>query len=188
MRDALHLQVAPRAGEVVEQEHGTFAPPEELLQREELAPIAQRIAGKKAQLGKRIEGDPRGLQPVDVRQDRTGGLGELDLGGMKHRVLLGRLQAFLGGDELANGDAGQVPCVGFGHGAQLLLGLRKRYVEDRLPVPRAFTEELHGQGSLPRAWYAFDEVEAIRGETPAKNVVQALDPGGGDIAVVRDFG
>jgi hypothetical protein len=49
VRDRLHLQVAPRAGEIVEQQHGTTPPAEELLQRQQLPAVSQRVAGKKTQ-------------------------------------------------------------------------------------------------------------------------------------------
>src|SRR5262245_22149372 len=51
MGDALHLQVMIGAGHVVEQEHGAGQAGEELLQREDLASIAERAAGQKSQLG-----------------------------------------------------------------------------------------------------------------------------------------
>ena len=103
--DALHLQVVVRARHVVEQQHRAVAADEELLEREDLAAIAKRVAGEQAQLGERIEHDALRLQAVDVREDGLGRLGELHLGRVEHRVLVVRAQARLGGDELANVDA-----------------------------------------------------------------------------------
>ena len=58
VRQALQLQVAAARGEVVEQEHRAVAPGEELLEREDLTAIAQRLARQQLHLGQRVEHDP----------------------------------------------------------------------------------------------------------------------------------
>ena len=57
MRDALHLQVVVVARHVVEQQTVQLRAGEELLEREDLPAVAQRVAGEQPQLGERIEDD-----------------------------------------------------------------------------------------------------------------------------------
>ena len=59
MRDALQLQVVLGRRAVVEQQHGAVAAGEELLEREDLAAVAQRVAGQQPQLRERVEHDAR---------------------------------------------------------------------------------------------------------------------------------
>ena len=56
--DALQLQVRALGGAVVEQEHRAVAADEELLEREDLAPVAQRALRQQAHLGERVEHHP----------------------------------------------------------------------------------------------------------------------------------
>jgi hypothetical protein len=179
VRDALHLQVAPGAGEVVQQQHGAAAAAEELLQRQQLAAVAQRIAREQPQLRQRIEHQARGLQPLHVLEDGPRGLGELDLGRMEHRVLLRGLQALLRRHQLADGDAAQVEAVRLGHRLQLFLGLRERHVEDRVPLARALHQVLHRERGLARPGHALDQVQPVGCEAAAEDVVQAVDARGG---------
>ena len=95
--NALDLQVLVDGGQVVEQQDGTHPAREELLECQYLAPVAQRRAGHEPQFGQRIEHHPGRPQLLDIGQDAQGGLAELDLGGVEHRVLLVRFQRVLRG-------------------------------------------------------------------------------------------
>ena len=55
VRDALHLQIAVGGGQVVQQQHGALAGGKELLERQDLPTIPQRVARKQAQFRQRIE-------------------------------------------------------------------------------------------------------------------------------------
>ena len=59
VRQALQLQVAAARGEVVEQQHRAVAAGEELLERENLAAVAQRLARQQPHLRQRVEDDAR---------------------------------------------------------------------------------------------------------------------------------
>ena len=69
MRDALHVQVVITVRHVVKQDDGGLAGGEVLLQRQDLPPIPQRVAGHQAQLRQRIEHHAARLEPIDVFED-----------------------------------------------------------------------------------------------------------------------
>ena len=72
MRDALQLQVVVRGRVVVEQQHGAVAAGEVFLEREDLPPVAQRIARQQAHLGERVEHDRLGrMRSIISRTDFT---------------------------------------------------------------------------------------------------------------------
>ena len=64
--DALQLPVVLGRGPIVEEEHGAPPPGEELLEHQDLTPIAQRVLGQQAQLRQRIEHHPAGLGLIDL--------------------------------------------------------------------------------------------------------------------------
>ena len=167
------------AGQVVEQQHGAVAAGEELLERQDLPAVAQRVARQQPQLRERIEHHARRLDPLHVRQDRLRRLAQLHLRRVEHRVLLVRPQAVLRRDQLADRDPVERPAVRVGHLAKLLLGLRERHVQDRLAAAGALQQELQRQRGLAGAGHAFDEVQPMRREAAAQNVVETLDAGGG---------
>ncbi len=61
--------------------------------------------------------------------------------------------------------------------AELLFGFRERHVQDRLAAPGTFQQELQRERGLAGARHAFDQVQPMRREAPAENVVEALDAG-----------
>ena len=85
--DALQVTVGGLAGAIVQQQHGAAPPGEVLLQRQHLAPVAQRALGQQADLRQRVEHHPLGLDPVAHVEHRLGGLGQLDLGRVKQGVV-----------------------------------------------------------------------------------------------------
>jgi hypothetical protein len=94
--DALHVQIVIGGCHVVEHDDRAVTPGEELLERQDLPPVAQRIAGHEPQLRQRVEDDPGGVQLMDVLEDELGRRRQLDFGGVKHRVLIvGLERAFI---------------------------------------------------------------------------------------------
>ena len=177
VRDAAHLQVLLGRGHVVEQQHGALAVHEELLERQDLAPVAQRVAGQQPHLGQRVEHHARRLQGLDVGQHPCRRRGQLDLRGVKHRAVGVRFELGFRRRELAKGDAFEVPSVRVGDRPQFVLRLRQAHVEHRLAGPGARQQELHRQRRLARAGSAFDEVEPIAPEAAGEDVVQPRDAG-----------
>jgi hypothetical protein len=88
VRDALHLEVVVLARHVVEEEDRAVPPAEELLESEDLSPVAQRVPREQPQLRERVEHDPRRPDPLDLLEDRPGRLAELHFGGMEEGVLV----------------------------------------------------------------------------------------------------
>ena len=144
---------------------------EELLQRENLAAIAQRIPGEQPQLRERVEHQARRLRPLDVGENPLRRFAELDLGRVKHRVLLIGLELGLRRSQLADRHARAIPAVGVRDGAQLFFGLGKRHVEHGLAELRARQQELHRERRLAGTRHTFDEVQAVGGKTAGHDVV-----------------
>ncbi len=92
------------------------------------------------------------------------------------------------GDQLQDGDAVERPAVRPGHGGELGLGLREGDVEARLAEPDALEEVLEGQGRLPRAGVALDEVDPVGGEAAAQDIVQPRNPRRDQATLVSIFG
>jgi hypothetical protein len=132
----------------------------------------------KGGIGERIEDDARRLHLLDVAEDFRRGIAQLHLGRVEHGVLLARLEALLGGDELAHIDAFQGPTVRVGHRVYLLPRLGERHVEHLLAAAHALLEELERQRGLARARHALDEVQTVGRKSAAEDIVQACDAGG----------
>jgi hypothetical protein len=92
VRHAAHLQVGAERGAVVEQDGGAGTFGQILLERQHLAPVAQRALGQQLQLGQRIEHHAARLVFVDRRQDALGGVAQFDLGRVEDGVLLVRIE------------------------------------------------------------------------------------------------
>ena len=85
--DALHLKVLLARRHVVEQHRRAVAADKELLERENLAAVAQRVSGEQPKLGKRIDDHARRLQFIDRLEHGLHRRTELHLRRVKHRVL-----------------------------------------------------------------------------------------------------
>ena len=72
---------------VVEQQDRHLLLLEVVLEREELAAIAERVGGQEPQLREPVEDDVPRLGAFDLGEDLPGRLAELDLGGVEDDVL-----------------------------------------------------------------------------------------------------
>ncbi len=93
---ALNLEVGVGRRAVVEEQHGALAPGEELLEREDLPAVAQRVARQQPHLRERVEDDAAGLDALDLVEDGLRRLAQLHLRGVEDGVLRLRLQTLLG--------------------------------------------------------------------------------------------
>ena len=108
--DAVQLQVARLRGLVVEQQHGARAGREELLERQHLAPVAQRVLREQAHLRQAVEDDAHRRDAIDLRRQRADRLAELDLRRIEDRLLgVGIATALVG--QLEDVDAVERPAV-----------------------------------------------------------------------------
>ena len=164
VRNALHLQIALVRREIIEQQHRAAPAGKELLQREHLPPVAQRIRCQQLKLGERVQHHPRWLPLFDISEDPFRRVSEFYLGGVKHRVLLCRIEGFFGGRQLAHEDAVQRPAMRPSDDPRFLFGLRERYVQGPFPAVYPFEQELHRQCRLSRAGHAFKKVQPVRGQ------------------------
>ena len=175
---ALQLQIVLARGAVVEQHHGGAAAHEQLLQRENLPPVAQRVARQQPHLRQRIEDDAGRLDSIDDRHDRLGRLAEFHFRRMEHRVLVFGQDGGVRRRQLVDGDAGEIEAMGGRGGAQLRFGFGQRYIQHRLAALRPVHQELHRERRLAGAGIAFDQVDAIARQAAAQQVVESGDTGG----------
>ena len=117
--DTLQLQIGPFSCPVVQQQDGAGAVDEELLQRQDLATVAQRTLRQQAQLGQRVEHHPLGLAPLDCIENLAHRLGEFDLRRVIHRQLGVALELALFRPQLDEVDAIERPTMRASTRAQL---------------------------------------------------------------------
>ncbi len=104
-----------------------------LLQRKDLAAVAQRTLGQQPDLREAVDHHPMGLHPLEGFEDKLCGLPELQVGGVQEALLLVGIKKAFRGNELKNLDLiADVLPMGEGTVAQFLLGFRKRNVETAL--------------------------------------------------------
>ncbi len=176
VRDAVQLKVARIGRLVVEQQHGARAVREEVLQREDLAPVAQRILCQQAHLGQAVEDDAVRLDSFDLRRDAADRLAELDFGRVEDR-LLGIRVAARAVDQLEHVDAVERPAVRRDHRLQFLCRFGQRDVEAALPGCDAGQQKSQGERRLAGAGRALEQVEAVRRQAAAQDGVEPGDPG-----------
>ena len=92
--------------------------------------------------------------------------------GWNMACLVVRLQLRLRRDQLQDVDAVERPAVRPGHGGELGLRLGEGDVDALLAEPHALQQALQGQGRLPRAGVALDQVDPVRREAAAQDVVE----------------
>ena len=135
MRNAVQLQVLLPTipGKVVEQQHSGFAPGEELLQRQDLSTVTQRVLRQQAQLRQAVEHYPAWVDALYLGSDQLDGFAELHLPRVKERHLSTGAQDIFGRGKLEHVYAVQRQPVGGDHGLQLFMSFGQGDVEASLP-------------------------------------------------------
>ncbi len=169
----MRVPLALVAGEVVDQPDGGVAAGEELLQRQHLAPVAQRVLGQQPHFRQAVEHHAPRLHPLHLLLDQPDGAAELHLPGVQDRLLAAFAEHLLGRGKLEQLKAGEVPAVRRGDGAELLAGFRQGDVEAGLALLQTLEQELEREGGLARPGGAFDQVEPARRQASAKDGVEA---------------
>src|SRR5918995_6467487 len=75
-------------------------------------------------------------------------------------------------------NAGKVPSVRRGIGAQLFCRFGERDVHTRLPVLETIQKKLKAERCLSGTGIPFDQVNAMGGKSPTQHVVETADPCG----------
>ena len=99
VRDRMKLEVVLTGAEVVEDHDGAVAAGEEVLQREDLPPIAERILRQQPQFGEAVEDHAGRIDLVDAVEDQLRGLAQLHLGWMKDSQFALRVERRFGGHQ-----------------------------------------------------------------------------------------
>ena len=102
--DAVHRLVERVGRQVVEQQHGRAVAREIMLERQDLAAIAQRTLREQADLRQRVEHDALRLAALERLEDQLGGLAELEIGRIEQALLLIRIEQALGRHQLEDLD------------------------------------------------------------------------------------
>src|SRR5215210_8684730 len=91
--EAVQVEVVLVRGQVIEQEYGRVVEQEEVLERKDLAAVAQRPLREQPDLGEAVEDHPGGAYPFDLGQDHVHGLAEFEIGGVDEALLLLGIEA-----------------------------------------------------------------------------------------------
>ena len=175
--DALHLHVGTDRAAVVEEQNGGAKLREALLEREDLAPVTQRVLREQPHFRKRIEHEPCGLELRDALEQKRAQRVQLDLRRLEQRVLSLRRERPLDLGQLDDLDAVERPAVRLGYRVELRLRLRERHVEARLGAPNALQQELERERRLAHARVAVDQIETVAGQASVENLVEAGNAG-----------
>ena len=103
--DAVELKIVALRRHVVDHQHRRMPRPQEVLQRENLSPIAQRVLRQQPHLGKRVDDDARRVDALDLTAQQTHRLAKLDFRGEEHCLPIVVALRHIGRHQLANLDA-----------------------------------------------------------------------------------
>src|ERR1700731_3552806 len=84
VHDAVELKIAALRRHVVDHQHRRVPRPQEVLQRENLSPITQRVLRQQPHLGKRVDDDARRVDALDLTAQQTHRLAKLDFRSAEH--------------------------------------------------------------------------------------------------------
>jgi hypothetical protein len=178
--EGVGLEVADLGGGGgVEEEDGASAADEEAFECEELAAVAEGIAGKQADFGKGIDDDAAGIDAFGLGDEGAHDFAEFNFGGVEDVVGLVLAHVFFvaTGLDFEDGDAVEGPVVGGGDAFEFFAGFAEGDVEALFADASSFEEELEGEGGFAHAGVALDEIEAVAREPTAENDVEAFDTG-----------
>jgi hypothetical protein len=176
VRDAVQLLVGVAARPVVQQHHRAALVGKEFLERQHLAPVAQRVLRQQPHLGQAVEHHALRPQLLDGADHPAHGFTEFDLGRMQDGLFQLGAQAFAA-HQLEQFDALKAPAVRSRDGAQFSGRLRQRDVQALLLPAHAFQQKVQAQRGLSRTRIALDEVHMVAGKAAAQDVVQPGDAG-----------
>src|ERR1700737_884901 len=118
------MGIADLSGRVVQKQYRALLADKKLFQCEDLPPITQSALREQPELRKGVDHDARRRDALDLLQQALRGFAELDLRGMKERVVL--LRRELSGGAFSKCHPVERPAVGSGNCLKLLLRLRER--------------------------------------------------------------
>src|SRR4051794_17576662 len=167
-------------GSLIQQQYRTFPAHEELLQRQDLAPVAQRIAGQQPQLRKRIEHHSFRLDTLYLGGDELGGLRQLHLSRMQQCRLRVGGKLLFERRQLNDSNATERPSVRRGYLQQLLCRFGKRHVEHLLAGPYSFEQKLQPKGRLAYPRITFNEIKTVARKPSDQHLIKADYPGSAD--------
>ena len=157
-------------------QHRHVVEEKEALERQHLPAVAQRSLREQPDLRQAVEHDPVRLDALDLRERHPDRLAEFQVGRVDERLLLLRIEAQLGRDELVDVEAVEGPAVALGHRQELALALGERDVEAPLAPAQAVEQELQAERGLPGAGPALHEMGAAGGIAAHQDVVETWNP------------
>src|SRR5690348_8903908 len=180
VRDAVHGAVNGLGGQIIEQHDRRLVAREIMLQREDLAPVAQRALRQKADLGQAVDDDALWLQPLDRGEDALNRLAELEVGGVEEALMLIRVEETFRRYQLHDLDIrAEGPAMRGGAVAQFLLGLGQADIHADLAGFRPRHQKLQGDRRLAGAGAPLEKVQPVAGEPPVHDLVEPRNAGGG---------
>src|SRR3954465_11353405 len=180
VRDRMNRAVIVFRGQVVEHQHRRLMLREIMLEREDLAAVAQRALRQQARFRKAVDHDTLRLEVADRLQHALGRLSKLKVRGIKEALLLLGIEDVFGWHKLENPALLlERPAMRAHAGAQLLFGLGQADVDAEFAGSGARHQELQRNGGLAGAGIALEQVQAVPGEAATEHEVQAGDASAG---------
>ncbi len=165
MRDAVGRLIESIVRQIVQHEHGHAALSQQVLQRKQLATIAQRTLGKQTNFGKAIENHQVRIDALDLVQDQLGRFTKFQVRGIEDRLLLVRIEDALGRLHLEDRQfVADRPSMRRCRMDQLIPRFRKGDIEGALFVFGPLQQELESDGCFSCAGASLEEEQAAVGE------------------------
>src|SRR5262249_11879926 len=153
--------------------HRAIAAGEEMLEGENLPPVAQRALRQETQFRQAVEDDAAWIDLLDALEDELGRLAQFHLRRMEDGQLPLGIDRRFRRYQLKDVDAVERPAMASRHQLQLTLGLGQGDIENALSQAHAFEQELQRDRGLAGTRAPLIKIKTVRVEATAENVVEA---------------
>ena len=162
--DAVNGPIGGLGSKIVEHDHRGAVLREIVLERQDLAPVAQRALRQKTNLGQAVDHDALGLQPLNRLEYPLDRFAKLEIGGVKQTLVVVRIKYAFGRDELEYFNVvANVPAVRPCAVPEFLLGFGEADIHPDLVGRGACQQELQRDRGLSATGTAFQQMKAVAG-------------------------
>lgn len=142
-----------------------------MFQRQDLAPIAQRVLRQQPHFGQAVEHQAHRLYPLDLGHHGTCRFPQFDFRRIQDGLLQIRTEPFLC-DEFEDIDAIERPAMRPGDNVQFISRFRQRDVQTAFVPGPPGLQELKAERGLARTRRAFDQVHVTTRQASTQHIVQ----------------
>ena len=163
--DAVDGAIGALRRQVVEHDHGGIVPGKIVLEREDLAAVAQRALREQANFRQAVDHDPLRLQPFDRIEDAIDRLAKFEVGGIEQALMLVGIEHARRRRKLDDFDVlADRPAMRSRAVAQLDLGFGEAEVDSDLTGIGPADKKLQGNGGFTGPGTSLQEMQTIAGE------------------------